>query len=690
MLCLQDEKQPRAGIRLMSKLSMSTPLWRKREVPHRFVAGFIQLALLVVSVSVAHSVQSRDAAAFPPRPTLEEVRERIDGASKSHPRLLATKGDFEAVRAAIAGDPLKQRIAENVIARATALQETPPVERVIIGRRLLQTSRTCLERVLTLAMAYHLSGDREHAKRCQQEMLAAARFRDWNPDHFLDVAEMTFALALGYDWLHDDLDEAARNEIRQAIVVKGIGLQFAHRDNWWVTVANNWGQVCHAGMTAGALAVLENEPDLAARTLHSAINNVVPAMRQYAPEGGYPEGPQYWSYGTTFNVLLIACLESAVGSDFGLSAAPGFDKTGRFLAVVSGPTGLLFNYSDGGARRDPEPVLAWFAARFNHPEWLAGERQRWQARLDERREDGCAPTRFMPLLLLWLNDRETPTAAGLPLHWSSGGETPITIHRSGWGADATFVGLKAGSPSASHGQMDGGSFVLDSDGVRWGVDLEPEDYHAIESQGMDLWSRGQDSDRWRILRLNNYGHNTLVIDGGPQSSSGTASIVAFSDDREWPHSIVDLGDMYRDHVKTARRGVVLLPSRQVIIRDELSGLKPGTRVRWAMITRGEPSGVGSDRLVLSEGNKNLTLIAEAEPAATWQVIDISTPKNDFDSANPGARIATLEAEAPPTGMLTITVLATPGSCSNPHRITSSAIPLSSWPPNSLTEHPGTP
>ena len=31
-------------------------------------------------------------------------------------------------------------------------------------------------------------------------MLTAARFEDWNPSHFLDVAEMTFALAIGYDW----------------------------------------------------------------------------------------------------------------------------------------------------------------------------------------------------------------------------------------------------------------------------------------------------------------------------------------------------------------------------------------------------------------------------------------------------------------------------------------------------------
>ena len=45
----------------------------------------------------------------------------------------------------------------------------------------------------------HLTGDRAFSSRAEQEMLAAAAFTDWNPSHFLDVGEMTTALALGYD-----------------------------------------------------------------------------------------------------------------------------------------------------------------------------------------------------------------------------------------------------------------------------------------------------------------------------------------------------------------------------------------------------------------------------------------------------------------------------------------------------------
>ena len=110
----------------------------------------------------------------------------------------------------------------------------------------------------------------------------------------------------------------------------------------------------------------------------------------------------------------------------------------------------------------------------------------------------------------------------MPLHWYSESETPITVHRSSWtDPAATFVGLKGGSPSGPHGQMDIGSFVLDADGVRWAVDLGAEGYHGIESRGMNLWSSSQNSDRWTIFRQSNHGHNTLVIDGQLQKAGAT-------------------------------------------------------------------------------------------------------------------------------------------------------------------------
>lgn len=512
-------------------------------------------------------------------------------------------------------------------------------------------------------------------------MLTAARFKDWNPSHFLDVAEMTFALAIGYDWLHDQLDEAVRTEIREAIVEKGVSLPFTTRHKGWVKSTNNWGQVCHGGLTAGALAVLEDEPDLAARTVHNALQNVTHSMAVYAPNGSYPEGPGYWAYGTGYNVLLIGVLESVLGTDFGLSKAPGFDQTGQYPSVTCGPSGSFFNYADGGSGRSPQPFLFWFASRFDRPDWLLGERDLLESGLatlaKQRSESGGG--RFLPLTLLWLHDTPQHLPIQMPLTWSGEGVVPVTIHRSSWtDPNATFVGFKGGSPSANHGQMDTGSFVLDADGVRWALDLGAEGYHGIESRGMNLWDRGQDSDRWTIFRQSNHGHNTLVIDDKLQRAAGAGSFLRFSDDPVFAHSILDLTPVYAGQAESVRRGVALLPSREVLIQDQLTGLSPGSRVRFGMITRGEPDTTNGQSVQLTQGEARLMLEILAPTDATWRVVDTATPRNEWDSQNRGTRMLAIELIAPGSGELNLRVLATPGTCTDSMKPRLPFKPLDDW------------
>ena len=533
---------------------------------------------------------------------------------------------------------------------------------------------------MALAMAYYLTGDAKHVERCKQEMLAAARFSDWNPSHYLDVAEMTCGLAVGYDWLYDQLDAASRQEIRTAIVEKGVRVPFTTDYNGWVRRDNNWGQVCHGGMTIGALAVLEDEPELAAKTVHSALHNVVRAMGAFAPRGGYPEGPGYWAYGTGYNVLLIDGLEHALGSDFGLSKAPGFDQTGGFPALACGPSEQLFNYSDGGSGRGTEPIRFWFAARYHRPDWLRGERELWQAQLSHSDKISHVDLdRFAPLALLWMKGSEKEVPCRLPLSWSSGGSVPIAIFRSSWtDPRATYVGLKAGSPSANHAHMDIGSFVLDSDGVRWAEDLGAESYYGIESRDMALWDRRQDSDRWTIFRLSNLGHNTLVIDGQLQSVEGEAQIAQFSDDANHPFAIADMTPVYREQVQSAERGIALLPSREVLIQDELTGLRPGSRVRWAMITACKPEKLGKQGLTLRQKEERLNLAILSPKTKGWKSIETEKPPHEWDSPNLGTRMVAFEAVAPASGKLMIVVVATPGSCTDPAARSAPILPLASW------------
>jgi hypothetical protein len=631
------------------------------------------MSLLAVTTTAAAQFS------YPSNLSLDAVRERIDAVKIGHPRLLVTADGLLELRKSLRVDPLRRSLAEAVTKQADGLLDVAPIKRQKQGRRLLGQSRRCVQRVLTLAMAFHLTGDTKYVERCEKEMLAVSKFSDWNPSHFLDVAEMTFALAIGYDWLYERLSEASRSQIRSAIIDKGVALPFNSRHKGWVRSRNNWGQVCHGGLTAGALAILEDEPDLAARTVHNALHNVTYSMAAYAPNGSYPEGPGYWSYGTSYNVLLIAVLESAMGTDFGLTKAPGFDVTGQFLSLATGPSGQFFNYADGGAGRGTQPSLFWFASRYSRPDWLLGEYERL-ARDIERMRRSSGSGRLLPLALLWMNDGRDASEIRMPLHWYSEGETPITVHRSSWtDPKAVFIGVKAGSPSANHGQMDTGSFVLDADGQRWAMDLGAEGYHGIESRGMNLWDRSQNSDRWKIFRQQNHGHNTLVIDDKLQIAEGKGHITGFSNDPEFPHTVVDLSEVYQGQAESIHRGVALLPSREVLIQDELRGLKSGSRVRWAMITPATPDKPEGSRLRLRKEDASMSLtIYSAGKSPSWRIIDTAKPQNEWDSANPGTCTVAFESIAPASGRLTVAVLFTPGTCQDSVAETLNIRPLETW------------
>ena len=116
------------------------------------------------------------------------------------------------------------------------------------------------------------------------------------------------------------------------------------------------------------------------------------------------------------------------------------------------------------------------------------------------------------------------------VYGNGGGPVPIVVMRNTWDVEKmTYVGLKGGSPGGPHGHMDGGSFILDAGKVRWACDLGAEGYHRVESMGLNLWSAAQDSDRWKLFRLNNKSHNTLVIDDHSQIVRGFATFTEVSE-----------------------------------------------------------------------------------------------------------------------------------------------------------------
>ncbi|OGV56017.1 MAG: hypothetical protein A2X45_21215 [Lentisphaerae bacterium GWF2_50_93] len=572
----------------------------------------------------------------------EDVKAKLADAPKAHPRLFLKSGDEEKLKARIAGDPLLQGALDHVKDISDAMIAVPVLERKQIGRRLLDVSRTALRRITYLSLAYRMTKDRRYLERAQKEMLACAGFTDWNPRHFLDVAEMTTALAIGYDWLYQELEPEARRTIRTAIVEKGLkpGMKV---NGGWVTGTNNWNQVCNGGLTIGVLAVLEDEPELAADIIVRAVAGVPNSMHEYVPDGAYPEGPTYWGYGTSYNVLMLAALESVLGSDFGLSGAKGFMDTPDFLINVTGPTRLFFNYSDCSINGGVEPAMYWFALKKDEPSLLVIEKERLKKYLAGKHGPEGMGNRFFPLLLLWAKPfAEMKPPSGLS--WNAGGRTPLGIHRSGWDENATFVATKGGSPSSSHAHMDIGSFVMDADGVRWAEDLGMQGYESLESKGVELWNGKQDGGRWTVFRLNNRGHNTLVVDDKLQIAKGNAPITEFKKDGPFPHTVVNMTAVYEGQLKSAVRGIGLREDGSVLVQDELQAPDRKVNVRWGMITRAEVKITGDGAATLERDGKQLEFRVLSPSGVKLKIYNTEKPPREYDAENKGTCMIGFEVD----------------------------------------------
>jgi hypothetical protein len=531
---------------------------------------------------------------------------------KEHPRLLATTADFERLRQLVQTDEQAREFYQRLKSQADRIcQELPSRYEIPDGLRLLATSRRVLLRVYTLALLYRLDGDRRYLERAWRELEAAANFPDWNPRHFLDTAEMAHAFAIGYDWLFSDWTDEQRRILREAMVTKGLqpALSVYREKRWWSTARHNWNQVCNGGIGMAALALLDELPDLCGEILNHALQSLQIPMREFAPDGAWGEGPGYWNYATSYNCVFLAALETAVGTDLGLSQMDGFAETGLFPIYITGPTGRTFNFADGGDGTLRAPQMFWLARKFNRPVYA------WYAR------STASPH---PLDLLWFDKQGNDAQAeGLPLDKYFRRVEVVTM-RTAWNdRNAIFVGFKAGDNKFNHSHLDIGTFVLDAMGHRWAVDLGADNYNLPGFFG---------AQRWTYYRLRAEGHNTLVINPSQepdQDPRAEAKIVRFVSQPDRAFAIADLTSAYAKHgAEKVMRGILLdRQRREVIVQDEVT-LKQAGDVWWFLHTPAQ--------VQLSEDGKTATL---TQGTATLQAVLLS-PKD--------ARFAVMDAKPLPT------------------------------------------
>jgi len=579
----------------------------------------ICLVLAVLSLRVSAEVD---------RPLVEAD---LRGSVRPHPRLMLSDETLKALIASSETDATLHRISTQVVELAQQYVDAESLRHELKGPRLLSVSRDCLIRTYALALAWRWTGEAQYAHAGVANLKTVCAFPDWNPSHFLDTAEMSHAVAIGYDWLYEFMDDATRAEVRAGLIKHGMeeGVKAYQKTKpWWIKSAFNWNQVCNSGLLIGALAILETDPAYAEVIVPAAVASLPTAIGSYDPDGVWTEGPAYWNYATSYTAYGLAALESALGSSYGLTAHAGLAKTAWFPLLATGPTGLFVNFADSkqNSQRKPMPVLFWLARTYDLPGVAYLEHEL------------LSKNTALPMHLMWYVPAGTRESAALPLDMVFDSTVPVAVSRSRWNDEnALFIGFKGGYNQVNHGHLDLGNFELDALGNRWARDLGSDDYNLP-----GYWDKKAGGKRWAYYRLNSLSHNVPLIDGKGQDPNGKAGKIYSETSAGGSFFVVDLSDAYTEAISLTRGVKVFAERRAVLVQDAFE-LKSPLPVAWGMTTDAAITVNGPHSATLVQNGKTLQVDILQPSEGAFVVESAAQPDPQHNNNGVTRLIATVPA-----------------------------------------------
>ena len=367
-----------------------------------------------------------------------------------------------------------------------------------------------------LAFTYQLTGDQRYSDMAKIVLRYMLNWQEWVvPEHKpltvdLGVAGVACSMAMAYDWLYPTLTESERNEIEDALRQRALDpfcRIYKEKSESWTEANHNWRSVICGEMGITAMAMhdkLANTKEI----LGQAADGVIDVLNHGGRDGDWDEGVHYWGFGIGQAMLFIHALYLFSHGQLDLYQIPFLRHTGDFGLHLRTPEGDCFGYSDH-ENGPPRPwLMAALAARFHNPYW------QWQALQD-----------LQPQLesLLFVDEMQTASAPDTQALGKYFRDTEVATLRSGWDADAVFLGIKSGRTDVNHAHLDLNSFVVHAFGKPLLVEMDTWPY-AHRSGFFDVADR-----RWDFECNATCGHNTLLVDGLGQNGSLSAQgrIVAF-------------------------------------------------------------------------------------------------------------------------------------------------------------------
>ena len=589
----------------------------KKSKSHNLLIGFCLICVLCMTNPFFAQEEILSGLS---NPVTEKYLEK--NLKKYSPKLILTPILERGLKHKLGYDEALKPYFKYLEKESESILQKPLLERKLEGFRMLSVSVEMVERMGILCMVYRIDKNPEILERIDAEVKRVCSFSDWNNQHFLDVAEMSFAVALAIDWTGEWLPESTVDMAKTALIEKGLKPSF-NEDGirmFWINSYNNWNAVCHSGMIAAALVTFDKNPELATKTIHRALEKLTNSLKEYAPNGVYPEGPSYWGYGTYYTALASSMLSSALGQDFGIYESPGFKEGPDFFLQSIAPSGEYFNFCDcdGELNGYGALLLAWFGAKTGDGKYYIKEF------FDNPEQLG----RFAGPGLVWLSEFEPQKNSRLATEWFGKGRNPVAYFRNKDNKNQYYLAAKGGTASVIHGNMDAGTFVFELDGVRWVIDPGNQSYYALNKIGFDLSGTCQECERWTLLTKSNKGHSTITINDERHHADAYAALTHFEKGNT-PNVTFDMTEISGGALNAHHRTFTKDTDHSVLIEDDIEINDSTNNITWGLMTVAEVE-MAVNGAILKQDGKQLNLEILSPEGLSISVISLDPPPLSID------------------------------------------------------------
>lgn len=544
------------------------------------------------------------------RPEAEKIAKKA--LETGHPRVLINRDRVNEIKKAT--DSRTKEWLGLVMENADKALTTPCYEYAISSTDSVQNIPESMDMIMNLGIAYLMTGDKKYSDRAYKEaqVLYTVPYKKyngtsipeegrdyWNSYSYLDVGEISFIIALCYDWMYDAWTDAQKKELTQNIMDKGLirsyRALFGHLNptnagsNGWFDSTNNWNAVCNGGVMMSAIAFMECDPYLCSEVAEATIRAFEYMLASYAPAGAWAEGAGYWGYALKYLTASCATLDAACGTDFGISKTPGLQGTQLYSISLEGKTGVV-NYGDGGSSRVNAPFMFYWADKYNDKD-IGG------AALYIKKVFGYAPSAFD---LIYYNPETVVENYTPPTAFYYPGTEVVSITPD-HDALSPFVSISGGLGKATnHDHLDSGGVVVEMKGKRLFYDIGAEHYGA---------NGYFSTNRFLYFRARPEGHSTFIIN--PEITSDADGNVYYGQDLNVYSAItsydpngktatMNLTDAYARDASFAQRTIGVTESTAVI-SDSIT-LKKTSNVYWNWYIK-----ASSDKITVSSDGKSATV-----------------------------------------------------------------------------------